>query len=284
MKTFIFSIAAFLIICSCNQVKKKVATSQGKTKPTIQNFKVHLDSSTYPNFEIESNEYQIHLLEIDTIVDYPDLFSQNRDTAWVKRISYKEFLKRHILQKPTDLKYVSCLKLLPKLKRVLCDSLKTKIKGKLKTGESVEIYLKTKAFTPQKHKIVYQRTEEGEISYTKSIDGQIPWGGEYGLPTHEIELLSVRINGKEVDIPKDAYQNFYDFNICQNWGPLSRKFEAYTSIDGKFIYLYLEGGNAAGSYLAKLVFDKEKYLTRMIADHIDQAYASAFGQYPIVNF
>lgn len=281
MKTLIFSIAATLIIGSCNQEKKKVSIS--KAKSTIQKFNNHLDSSTYQNFEEESFEYQVHLKEIDTTIDYPDLFLENKDTAWIKRISYKQFLKRYVLQKPSDLKYVSCLKLLPKLKIISCDSIKTKLKGKLKTGESVVIYLKNKKFNPKKHMIVYRRTEEGEIAYTKSIDGQIPWGGEYGLPNYEIELLSININGKEVSIPKSAYQNFYDFNVCKDWGPSYRRVEGYTSIDGRFIYIYLEGGNAAGRYLAKLVFDKDKYLTRMIADHVDQGYASEFGQYPM-NF
>jgi hypothetical protein len=283
MKHIIFLIAVFSILGSCNQEKKKIKILPKKVISTIGKSRNHQDSSKKRDSNVESQEYKIHLKEIDTIIDYTDLFFDHKDTAWIKTISYGQYLKRYVLQKPSDLKYVSCLKLLPKLKIISCDSIKTKLKGKLKAGESVEIYLKNKKFNPKMHEIVYRRTELGEIAYTKSIDGQIPWGGEYGLPNYEIELLSVSINGKEVNIPKSAYQNFYDFNVCKDWGPSYRRVEGYTSIDGRFIYIYLEGGNAAGRYLAKLVFDKDKYLTRMVADHVDQAYASEFGQYPM-NF
>ncbi len=112
------------------------------------------------------------------------------------------------------------------------------------------------------------------------IDGQIPYGGFYGTPKTEIDQLNIEINDKEVLIPNSAFSNFYSPNTCEDHPVVSfvRKPEAFISLDGKYLYLYFEGGNAAGTYFTKLVFDKENYLTKIAADYYPLSIYGSFGR------
>jgi hypothetical protein len=82
---------------------------------------------------------------------------------------------------------------------------------------------------------------------------------------------------KKLKIPKTAYQNLFEPNTCSD-SHFDRKIETYSSLDGQFIYVYIYGGNAAGSYFAKLIFNKEKYLTKIVADYYSLSIHSSFRE------
>ena len=54
--------------------------------------------------------------------------------------------------------------------------------------------------------------------------------------------------------------------MCNNYLFL-RQIEAYESLNREFIYLYICGGNAAETYLAKPIFDHKEYKTKITTNY-----------------
>jgi hypothetical protein len=67
----------------------------------------------------------------------------------------------------------------------------------------------------------------------------------------------------------------YNGNICSNFS-LFKQIEAYESLNGEFIYIYLFGGNSAGTWFAKLIFDHDKYVTRIVTDYYPLSIHGSF--------
>jgi hypothetical protein len=219
-------------------------------------------------------EYQIHLRSIDStyIPCYP---VDRRDTVFNGNRAFVDYVIKHYLEKPSDVQYISNRALLSRLKEINCDDMKTRIRGMLSTGEIVEVLIETQEFDSINHKIVRHRKDDygGTI---KAIDGKDPYGGEFG-PEWEISTFTIRVNGTHLVIPQTAYQNLFEPNICQNQSFL-RQIEVYTSLDEQFIYVYIYGGDAASTYFSKLIFNKERFLTKIVADYGALSMYGAFRE------
>jgi hypothetical protein len=221
----------------------------------------------------KQEEYKIHLHSINTTY-HPGHIIDRSDTVFNANQAFIDYTIKNFLKNPSDIKYISNRTILPKLKQTTCDSVQTKIIGTLSKGETVEILIQTGQFDSTKHTISrYKEKEYGDA--IEKIDGQYPYGGEYGMPNNEVKIFSVTVNGKQLKIPKAAYQNLFEPNMCSD-GYFDRKIEAYSSIDGQFIYVYIYGGNAASTYFAKLIFNKKKYLTKIVADYYSLSIHSSF--------
>ncbi|MBV6643194.1 MAG: hypothetical protein KI791_20915 [Cyclobacteriaceae bacterium] len=61
-------------------------------------------------------------------------------------------------------------------------------------------------FDSTNHKIIYD-----ERGYITSIDGKYPQGTDGYLPIENIKNIIFNINGKQVDFPKEAYFDLYNF-------------------------------------------------------------------------
>jgi hypothetical protein len=197
------------------------------------------------------------------------------DTSFNANRAFVDYTIKNFLEKPSDIQYISNRALLPKLKQTNCDSIKIKIKGTLPTGETVEVFIQKGQFDSTKHTIARYKEEEEYGEAIEKIDGQYPYGGEYSIPENEIHIFTIKVNGKQLIIPKTAYQNLFAPNICSGWD-FDRKIEGYSSLDGHFIYIYIYGGNEASAYFAKLIFNKEKYLTKIVADYYSLSIHSSF--------
>ncbi|MEM6380131.1 MAG: hypothetical protein AAF705_18200, partial [Bacteroidota bacterium] len=99
-----------------------------------------------------------------------------------------------------------------------------------------------------------------------SIDGQYPYGGQYVLPEVEIKAIEIEIDGRSIHIPKAAYANLFHPEACVD-NYFVRPISAYESLNREYLYLYIYGDQAAGSYFAKLIFDHTSYRTRIISDY-----------------
>jgi hypothetical protein len=53
--------------------------------------------------------------------------------------------------------------------------------------------------------------ERGEQGYIKFIDGKYPQGTDGYMPREEIKNVTFTLNGKEVEFPKEAYFDLYNF-------------------------------------------------------------------------
>ena len=215
-------------------------------------------------------EFERHLNSIDSTF-YPGYLIDRIDTVFNANRAFIDYTIKHLLAKPSDKYFISNRNLLPKLKLISCDSVKTEFKDILKTGEVCYIKISTRKFIPEKNKIV----KDEEYEEIKSINGQFPYGGQY-LPEKEIGKFEIYINSKPLIIPRNAFSNLFEPNICEDYDFFDRKIEAYTSLDGKFIYVYIFGGEAAGIYFSKLIFDMEKYLTKIIADYYPLSIHNSF--------
>lgn len=89
------------------------------------------------------------------------------------------------------------------------------------------------------------------------IDDKRAYGIDGDIPKTEIKFLKVKFNGKWLTVPHNSFANFYEVH--------PKTIEAYLSKDKKFIFLYVNGSDGIGSYAIKFVFDKTKYITRLIS-------------------
>lgn len=209
-------------------------------------------------------EYEIHLHSIDQTF-YPGHIIDGPDTSFNANRAFVDFTIGYLLESPSDLQYISNRALLPKLERIACDSFEFLVKGELPTDEIVEVHIKTAQFDSSKH-IVTRCIDVKYSGEVKKIDGEYPYGGEYATPDREIIFFDIKVNDKLIGIPRSAYQNLFTPNLC-NIHNFFRQIEVYASLDGQFIYVYIYGGDAADTYFAKLVFNKKKYLTKIVADY-----------------
>ena len=221
----------------------------------------------------QNEEYKIHLHSIDTTICFDQKI--RKDTSTNYNTAFAIYTINKLLNKPTDIRFVSNRNILPEFKYTTCDSTQTKVSDTLKTGEICEIFIKVGSFDSLKHKIIKVTTKGESEGLINKIDGQSPFGCLYNFPEKKIRYFSISIDGKQIAIPKNAYENLYDPNICNTWH-FERKIEAYTSLDGQYIYIYIYGGNAAGAYFSKLIFDKKKYLTKISAGYYELSIHGSF--------
>lgn len=207
-------------------------------------------------------EYQTHMKSIDKAYFYEDTVYMGDDivTGNINRL-FVDYAIKHLITNPNDKYFISNRRKLRQLKTISCDSKGIFIKDKLSDGKRCEVKMEVQPFDSAKHSIVMI-----DKYFVSSIDGEYPYGGEYAFPDFETTKLSIKINGVEIYIPKDAYKNLFDVNVCTLDG-FDRPIEVYESLNGKYIYMYIYGGQNASTYYAKLVFNRERYITRIIADY-----------------
>lgn len=146
--------------------------------------------------------------------------------------------------------------------------------GVLNNGKQIELKIKFKKFYKKNHKVI-------ENKILESIDGLIPYGAFYGLPLYEIKSFSLTVNNRKIKIDSSVYRKFYGmFEGRRKTLPI----ELYSSFDGSFIFVYIDAGNAADSYFAKLIFDNNKYLTEIVATYEELLNWRKFGNSNFLGF
>jgi len=185
--------------------------------------------------------------------------------------AFINYTVEHLLRDSSDVQYISDRNVTPKLRYTTCTDTSTIISDTLVTGEKIEIHVTTKRFVRTEHVIKWRH------DYIKTIDSLDPWGVLAEFPRKEIASFSITVDEKHILIPAKAYANLYEINTCKTVG-MFRLIEAYSSADGQYIYVYFFGGNAAGTYHAKLVFDKNQYITSIIADYYALSIHGSFRE------
>ncbi len=214
---------------------------------------------TFESYGQDFEEFKIHYASIDSI--------------YTEQIAFIDYTIEHLLEKPADSCYISNRNLLSQLKTTSCDSSKVVLEDKLKNGKTCKITINIQDFQVSKHSI---KNNEDSTSI-KEIDGLYPFGGQYNVPKSEIGLIDVEVNGKKLKIPQKAYRNLYYPIMCDNFR-FVRQVEAYESLNGEFIYLYIYGGNAAGTYFSKLIFDHKEYKTKIVSDYYPLSIHGSFRE------
>lgn len=128
-----------------------------------------------------------------------------------------------------------------------------------------EIRIESEDFDPDGHKL-----EKHKDWYLYKIDG-VPFLGTDGTtPNKKIKSMQFKINGTAVDFPEDAYKDLYEPNFCKFFSsnedaqPEICYINALISKDYKYIFILMEGGEAAGIYEVIWVFRLGQFYTRSI--------------------
>lgn len=171
-------------------------------------------------------------------------------------------MEKGLAQSP-DLMFVTHRELLRPLCVSVCSRDSVIIHDTLSDGTDFRLALYASTFEPDSHRYAYF---EGPDSLIESIDERPAYGAVDHLPTKQLDSLDLRIDGRSLMVPRSAYRCFYDVNLCQLEYFL-QPVMAYPSLDEQYFYLYLYGGEGASTYFTKLVFDRERYLTRLVAEY-----------------
>jgi hypothetical protein len=217
-------------------------------------------------------EFQKHLESIDNTF-FPGHIIDRTDTIFNANRAFVDYTVSNLLNKPADKCFISNRNILRKLNSTTCDSSSLIIQDTLKNGTSCKITFTTVPFEINNHQLIYNL----DSSYIQKIDGNLPYGRHYMAPKIEIDLIQIEVNGIKIEIPQESYSNFYNPNVCGHYGFI-RPVEVYESLNGEYLYLYIYGGNATGTYFTKLVFNQTKYITTIVTDYYPLNIHSSFRE------
>jgi hypothetical protein len=117
------------------------------------------------------------------------------------------------------------------------------------TNDSLSIILITRPFDVNQHKI-----DKGNTQYVQKIDGMRPIGTFGNIPRVEIQQMTLKINGKTVDIPINDYKDLYE--------PRLVNLSLHINSRG-VIYIYMPGNSdGAGGYEVVWIINGNKYVKR----------------------
>ena len=126
-------------------------------------------------------------------------------------------------------------------------------------GKGISVTLTRQPFDKTKHKITKKKHKE----YSEYIiDGKRVQGldNDEFLPKDHYKSITVTINGKNIPIPKSAYDDLYEIGI---WD--TNNF-AYYDKEDDILYIIAHNGDGANAYEVCWQIVKGKYKTRIIGE------------------
>lgn len=192
--------------------------------------------------------------------------SFNEDGCDYGEPTFLDYVINRILPDTSYTKYLTDRTLMRKLKLTACQDGLVKVEDKLDDGRTIMLSFITSSLDTNAHAI----ERKGRSGYiVESIDGKYPYGANHWNENYKpqrFNLVEILAGGEELTVPEDAFSNLYNVTQCRSDGwSWMRPIEVYTEDDQIYIYLY--GGNAADTYFAKVVFNKDKYITTLVADY-----------------
>ena len=173
------------------------------------------------------------------------------------------------MQTSKDTIYIHDRKKLEKIVGLKCIDTAVTFNSTTKTGDRIYILLRNKKFIKSKHTLdlvdtVYkfnhnEKIIDGLIA-KDLIDGKQAFGIDGTYPKMEMSLIKIKWNSIWLTIPTSAFHNLYETHLCLDHLPV----EAYITKNNKLLFLYIYASDGAGGYAVKLVFNRQKYLTRIV--------------------
>ena len=128
------------------------------------------------------------------------------------------------------------------------------------TGKGISVTLIKQPFDKTKHKI----TKKDLGGYDQLIiDGKEIYGGDDSLPQDHYKNITVTINGKNVPIPKSAYDDLHGILYDRY---LNRFI--YYDEEAEALYIYAVNGEAGLAYQVCWQIVKGEYITRIIGEQL----------------
>jgi len=119
--------------------------------------------------------------------------------------------------------------------------------------KDVKVTITKQKFDKTKHKI----TKKDRGGYDQLIiDGKEIYGGDDSLPQDHYKNITVTINGKNVPIPKSAYDDLYQIFYFSS--------SVYYDKEAEALYILAHNSENASAYEVCWQIVKDKYITRII--------------------
>ena len=125
-------------------------------------------------------------------------------------------------------------------------------------GKGISVTISTQKFDKTKHKITKKKHKYYEELI---IDGKSTQGTDTSfIPENHYKSIVVNINGKNVSIPKSAYDDLYQVWVY----PYNN--EVYYDKEDDVLYIFVRCGDGANSYKVCWQIVKGEYKTRIIGE------------------
>ena len=123
------------------------------------------------------------------------------------------------------------------------------------SGKDIQVALSTEKFDKSKHSFKYHKEYRDII---EKIDGKPFWGTDGEIPREEYKNIQIYINGKQVFIPKSAYDDLYEptFYTEHNSVHYDKEHDSY--------YIVAINSDGAGTYMVCWQIEKGVYKGRKI--------------------
>ena len=123
------------------------------------------------------------------------------------------------------------------------------------SGKDIQVALSTEKFDKSKHSFKYHKEYRDMI---EKIDGKPFWGTDGEMPREEYKNILININGKQVFIPKSAYDDLYEptFYTENNSVYYDKELDSY--------YIVATNSDGAGAYMVCWQIEKGVYKGRKI--------------------
>lgn len=179
--------------------------------------------------------------------------------------AFMEYVIRRVLDGPQDIAFIANRELLTPLDIGHCSADSLTMIDSLEDGSTIRMYLRTIPFSPENHTFQYY---PGLDSIVEEIDELPAYGAMMGLPGREIDSMYIRWDERDLVIPREAFANLYDPNMCSpDW--FRQNIMAFPSLDERYLYVYVFGGESSNMYFAKLIFDRYRYLKKIVTEYAD---------------
>lgn len=126
------------------------------------------------------------------------------------------------------------------------------------TGKGFSVTFTSQKFDETKHKITKKKDKSGYEEYV--IDGKT--GAGIYLPHTHYKSITVTINGKNVPIPKSAYDDLYDVCLFES------NYRVYYDKEDDIFYIVGTLGNDSYTYEVCWKIEKGAYKTRLIGQSL----------------
>ena len=122
-------------------------------------------------------------------------------------------------------------------------------------GKEIQVTLSTEKFDKNKHSFKYHKEYRDIV---EKIDGEPFWGTDGNMPKREYKSIEVKIRGKQVPIPKSAYNDLYESSLYIEFNSV------HYDKDNDILYIVANNGDGAGSYMVCWQIEKGVYKGRKV--------------------
>ena len=173
------------------------------------------------------------------------------------------------MQTPRDTIYIQDRMQLEKIGGLECTDTTVTFNYTTKTDDQIFISIHNKKFIATNHTLdladtvytfIHNKKRIDDLIVKNLIDGREAFGIDGTYPRVELDNIRIKWNNTWLTIPDSAFHNLYETHLCLDYFPV----EAYLTKDNKLLYIYIAASDGIGSYSVKLVFNRQKYLTRIV--------------------